>query len=473
MGADELCYLPATEVLAKFKEKSLSPVDYMQVMIDRVEASEPIINAVCDRFFDEAMDAAKEAEKCYQSGENLQPLTGLPFAVKEESPVAGHNVSNGLKSLNDNVASATAPVLARSFEAGAIMHVRTTTPEFCAAGICHSGRWGATRSPWNPDYSSGGSSGGSGAVLAAGAAPIASGSDIAGSIRIPAAACGVVGYKPPYGRNPGCPIFNADFYCHEGAMARTVKDTALLQNVMAGPHPLDYATVKPKHIIPDNLGDVKGRRIAYSLDLGYFKIDPEVEKNTLEAVAKLREAGAMVEEVHVPWQKKTLHAAMNYIGHTMGNYIAGYARQHPDMSDYCRAFAEFAKQTTAEDVIEAYATASEMYEQLAPIFDQYEALVCPTTAVPSVPAEFNWLKDRQINDWLESDDPMMLSWCLTYPFNMLSRCPVLALPSGFASSNLMTSVQIVGRTFDDDTVFHIGEAIERDSDQYKRIFPAL
>lgn len=143
---------------------------------------------------------------------------------------------------------------------------------------------GVTRNPWNLEFTTGGSSGGAAASLASGTSSIATGSDIGGSIRILAAACGVVGYKPPYGRNPDDPPFNLDFFCHTGPLARTVKDTILLQNVMAGPSTKDIATLRPKLRLPMEYKPIKDWKIAYSMDLNVFEVDAEVRKNTLAAL---------------------------------------------------------------------------------------------------------------------------------------------------------------------------------------------
>ena len=158
-----------------------------------------------------------------------------------------------------------------------------------------------TRNPWNPKFSPGGSSGGSGAALAAGSTTLATGSDIGGSIRIPSSFCGVTGFKPPYGRVPEVPPFNLDHYCHEGPLARTVADCALLENVIAGPHPSDIVSLRPKLEIPEVLGSAAGLKIALSPDLGCYPVDANVAANTLAAADRLRDAGAQVDEVTLPW----------------------------------------------------------------------------------------------------------------------------------------------------------------------------
>ena len=215
--------------------------------------------------------------------------------------MAGQPCTAGSLVFKDEIAEVTAGSVQRVIDAGGIIHVRTTTPEFCCAAITESRLWGVTRNPWNLDYSPGGSSGGSGAALAAGMATLATGSDIGGSIRIPASFCGVVGFKPPYGRVPQLPPFNLDHYCHEGPLARSVDDCRVLENVMAGPHPEDIASLRPKLTIPAELPPVAGMRIACSVDLGGFDVGDEVAAAVRAAAETFRGLGATVDEVELGW----------------------------------------------------------------------------------------------------------------------------------------------------------------------------
>ena len=452
-------YMGAVEALGLFRKKALSPVELMQATIDRAEATRPTINAFSQTFYDEAMDRARKAEARYARGARTRALEGLPLAVKDEETIAGLPATSGCVALKDNVAQETSYVVERCFNAGGVMHARTTTPEFSCAGFCHTELWGVTRNPWNPEFTPGGSSGGTGATLAAGAATLGTGSDIAGSIRIPASCSGVVGFKPPYGRNPQGHVFNLDFYCHSGPMARSVADCALLQNVMAGPHPRDIATVRPKIRLPLEYKPVKGMKIALSMDLGYCAVDGDVRKNTLAAAEKLRDAGATVEEVDLGWSWSALTAAMNYLGHLFGNVIGDALRRHRhEMMFYSIALGEAGARTTASDFLESLKIAGEMYDTLGPILEKHDALVCPTTALSAVPADHDWRTGPVEVDGTEVDP--LLGWVMTYPFNVMSRCPVLSVPSGLDRNGVPTGLQIVGRTYDDPTVFRVGAAVE-------------
>jgi len=290
---EDIHYLTATEALRRFRARELSPVELMEAVIARAVRVEPTINAFADERFDEALAAARFAQERYAGrGQAPRPLEGLPVAVKEEAPIAGQANTLGSLALRDMVADHTAPFVQRILDAGGIVHARTTTPEFSCAPVTWTKLWGVTRNPWNPAFAPGGSSGGSGAALAAGTAMLATGSDIGGSIRIPASFCGVVGFKPPYGRVPEIEVFNLDHYCHEGPMARTVADCRLLENVIAGPHPSDVASIRPKLVIPEQLEGIAGMRVALSVDLGCYEVDDEVAANTRAAADRLRPPSA-------------------------------------------------------------------------------------------------------------------------------------------------------------------------------------
>ena len=266
----DLCYLPATEAIRLFKAKKLSPAELMEATIRRAEATQKKVNCLTYTHFDEAMELAKKAEAKYARGKKTGALEGLPVGIKDESFIKGKPTSGGSLIYKDHIGDHTSPQNERILKAGGIVHARTATPEFSCAGYTWSRLWGVTRNPWNPKFTPGGSSGGTAASLACGSSSIATGSDIGGSIRIPASTCGLVGYKPPYGRNPDDPPFNLDFYCHTGPLARTVKDAILLQNVMAGPSPFDISTLRPKLTLPMDYKPIKGWKIAFSMDLGFF-----------------------------------------------------------------------------------------------------------------------------------------------------------------------------------------------------------
>jgi aspartyl-tRNA(Asn)/glutamyl-tRNA(Gln) amidotransferase subunit A len=394
------------------------------------------------------------------TGEPPRPLEGLPVAVKEEAPISGQRNTLGSVPLRDVVADHTAVFVQRIIDAGGIVHARTTTPEFSCAPFTWSLLWGVTRNPWNPAFSPGGSSGGSAAALAAGSATLATGSDIGGSIRIPASFCGVVGFKPPYGRVPEMEIFNLDHYCHEGPLARTVADCALLQNVIAGPDPSDVASLWPKLEIPDRLAPVAGLRIAFSPNLGCYEVDADVAANTAAAADRLREAGATVDEITLPWDLATINrAARIHFGMIFGPSLGDLYPSHAsELTSYARRFAEDSARIRKEDFVAGLVLEAAIYAPLGTLLADYDALICPTFAVPALPAEYDTdqpvlVNDRQREDWLDV--------LMTLPFNIASRCPVLSVPSGLSRDGVPTGLSVVARTYDDVTAFRVAAAHEQ------------
>ncbi|MFF3756509.1 amidase [Streptomyces sp. NPDC002185] len=464
----ELAYLPATEALRRFRDRSLSPVELMTAVIARAEAVESEVNALAERTVELALAGAREAEARYAGkGDAPRALEGLPVATKEEQPLAGRRSTDGSLAFRDAIAEETHPVVERVQAAGGIVHARTTTPEFSCAAFTQSRLWGVTRNPWNPEFSPGGSSGGAGAALAAGETTLATGSDIGGSIRIPASFTGTVGYKPPYGRVPAMAPFNLDTYCHDGPMARTVADCALLQNVIAGPHPLDAVSLRPKVTLPerfDALADagVAGLRVALSVTLGDWPVDPEVEAHTRAVAEALRAAGAVVEEVEVPITRAVVtQAAMIHFGSVFGPYVASVAAEHGDLlTAYALDFAERTAEAVREpgSIMRGLELEASVQRTLGLLLDRHDLLLCPTMAVPGLRADDDHLATKVVIGGVELDS--YLEAAMTTPFNIASRCPVLSVPSGLASNGVPTGVQLVGRTYDDLTVFRAAAAIE-------------
>ncbi len=457
---NDLHYLSATEALSSFRARELSPVELVQAVIDRAEKVEPTINAFAQTLYDEALEQARGAEARYAGiGGAPRPLEGIPVAVKEEAPIAGQKNTLGSLPLRDVVADHTAVFAQRIIDAGGIVHARSTTPEFSCAAVTWSKLWGVTRNPWNTVYAPGGSSGGSGASLAAGSTTLATGSDIGGSIRIPASFCGVVGFKPPYGRVPEVEIFNLDHYCHEGPLARTVADCALLQNVIAGPDPSDVASLRPKLVIPDTLEPVAGMRIALSVDLGCYEVDEDVVANTRAAAGRLADAGATVEEVSLPWELAQINrAARIHYGMIFGPSVQELYEEHGDeFTSYARRLVEESSEIPKSAFVEGLELEARIYAPLGAVLDGFDALICPTFAVPALPAEYDpgdalEVNGKRIGDWLDV--------LMTVPFNIASRCPVISVPSGRSRDGVPTGLSIVGKTYDDVTAFRIAAAHE-------------
>lgn len=455
----DLAWLSASDALDLFGARDLSPVDLAKAVIARAEATDPGIKAFTYCDFEAALAAARRAETRYMGkGDAPRALEGLCIAVKDSGDVAGQPTSAGSLLSDDVPKTVTSPLNQRVLDAGGIVHARSATPEYSCASVTWSKRRGVTRNPWNLAVTPGGSSGGAAAALAAGSATLATGSDIAGSIRIPASCCGVVGYKPPRGRNPVDPPFNLDFCCHTGPMARTVADAMLFQNVLCGPHPGD-PTLLPRHDIVARTGSLAGLRVALSLDLGFHEVTPEVIAATRSAARLFRDLGARVEDIALPWDAGLIEAAMTHLRMIFGASIAPeFFEDREKMTDYARDFAEAGLKVSPRDYFAALTRIGEAGVEFGHAMRGYDLLICPTTALPALPADFDPAHDPlQING--RAVDPM-LGWALTVPFNLLGTHPVLSLPSGRSEDGVPIGLQIVGRPFDDNTVFRAALAFE-------------
>ncbi|MGE0649300.1 MAG: amidase [Alphaproteobacteria bacterium] len=455
-----LCYMSALDAVAAFKAKKLSPVELMKAIIARCEAVNPKLNVVTYSFFDRALDQAKASEARYMKTDGrVRPLEGIPFASKDYHLIKGEFTTFGSKIMEHNRATHTYPIIDRILKAGAILHLRTTTPEFGYAPVTRSLLWGISRNPWNQEYTCGGSSGGSGAAVASGMTTIADGGDGGGSIRIPASACGVFGYKPPFGRNPLDASVPYEPLIHFGVLTRTVAETALLQNIISGPHPADIYSLRTRVRIPETLEGIKGWKIGLSMDLGYVEVDEEVRRNTLKAADVFRDLGCEVEEVKLGWHSGVLNQYLRLYETLFASNLAEFLpRWRFEMDPKVVDLVERGLRLSAVEVNRVNRTRGEMYAALAPILDHYDVMICPTLAVPAVKADHTSMDPNfSING--RKVEPLM-GWLLTYQFNMLSQCPVASVPTGFASSGVPTGLQIVGRTYDDISVFRAAAAFE-------------
>jgi Asp-tRNA(Asn)/Glu-tRNA(Gln) amidotransferase A subunit family amidase len=458
----DLAYLGATEALVAFASGTLSPVDLLEALIERAALVEPAVNAFAETMFEEARVEARASERRWAAG-TARPLEGLPVAAKEAQALAGHVVSDGLvEPLDPEPATATAWALERLRAAGAIVHARTTTSELCCMPMSHASRWGVTRNPWDLTKGVGGSSGGSAAALAAGTATLATGTDIGGSIRAPAALAGVVGYKPPHGRVPLEPPANAETWLHAGALARSVADAALIANAMAGPHPGDRCSLPAAPPLPSAFEPAAGMRVAFCARPGDLPVEAAVAANAERVAAALAAAGIEVREVELDWRLEEINEAMWGHGDTSRAEAAlARERERPGtLSPYAVGCFERALAAAAAIPLERrVAIENRLRNGVFALFDTCDAVLVPTMGVAAMDAGEDYATRP-----LRVDGAPLDHFCdaaLTPIFNVASSCPVLTVPSGLAPSGTPTGVQVAGPPSGDLTAFRLAAEIER------------
>ena len=455
--SDELSYLSATEALARFRSRELSPLELLDAAITQAEETEPQVNAFMDTYFDEAREKAKAAAAAYAAG-TARPLEGLPIACKDEPRVDGRRWTQGSLLFENQIASGNEPITQRVLDAGGIFHAHTTTPEFSMAIVTWTYLHGITRSPWNLVMTSGGSSGGSGASLASGSSVLAIGSDIGGSIRIPASMNGLVGFKPPWGRVPEEWPWNREPYAASGPMGRTVSDVILLQNAISGPLVGDMFSLPPFQL-PTALPSIAGMRIALSPDLGYFEPDREIIEALETTATRLRDLGAEVDQVRLAWSDQAEETAMTHLSFQSRPLLAGSIPSRTDdrLTPYIRELLE-RPPVSVEEWMDSWRYGDEMYADLQRkvFLAGYDALICPTLITTSIPADLGHPDSGGNGSFSD-----MLGLVMTYPFNILGKLPVVNVPIGIApSTGVPIGMQIVGPPDADAVPFRVALGLE-------------
>ena len=456
MNDEDLGFLPATELAELIRTKKISPVEYTRTLIQRIEALEPRVNAFVHLAADQAMDAARAAEQALMSGARIGRLHGVPATIKDLVITKDMPTQNGSLIFQGHQPTEDSPVVPRLQAEGAIILGKTTTSEFGWTGVSHSPLTGITHNPWKHGYNAGASSAGAGAAAAAGYGPLHQGSDGAGSIRMPSHFCGVFGLKPTFGRVPYYPVSVGDMTSHMGPMTRTVADSALMLEVMAGPHPLDYTTLEagPAHYLARLHEGVKGRKIAYSPDLGHARVDPDVAALVKQAAERFSELGATVEEVKTPWAAPGPDLIRFFWSAHMTRlkpYLAEWeSRMDPGLVACIKA-------SDNVSVAEYQAARERKMPYIAGIhrwFEDWDFLLTPAVSVAAFPAE------KLMPDHWPHHDWDWVSWAeFSYPFNM-SWNPAASVPCGFTAQGLPVGLQIVGKRFDDLGVLQASAAFE-------------
>ena len=456
MANDDLRFLPAADLASAVARRKVSPVEALQAVLDAIEKTKKL-NAWVTVDADAALKAARAAERAaMRRGARLGPLHGVPFGVKDLVITKGVRTTFGTPLYRDNVPTEDAPAVARVKAAGGIMIGKTNTPTFGWVGVTDNLLFGLTRNPWNPARTPGGSSGGAGAALAAGMAPLHIGTDGGGSIRKPSAFTGTFGLKASYGRVPVYPASAAWSLSHVGPMTRTVKDAALMLNVIAGPDERDPYSLPAERVdyVKALKGTLKGVRVAYSDTLGLAPaVDPEVRDATAKAAHVFREFGCRVEEANPSWASPWEPWRTIFLGGIAAR-LAPYLERKKEIDAGLLAIVEESLAWPPAKYVQAWLDRLAWCARAMAFFERYDLLLTPTTATPPFrhgilyPTEIAGVKvDREASS------------IFTYPFNVTGQ-PAASVPCGFTKDGLPIGLQIVGRRFDDATVLRASAAFE-------------
>ncbi len=458
MDAETLCFTPAVELVRLIRARALSPVEVVDAVLDRIATLEPRINAFATLLAEPARDAARAAEAALSRGEATGRLHGIPVTLKDLTWTAGVTTGYGSHLRDGFVPEEDAPMVVRLKAHGAIILGKTTTSEFGWTGVSRSPASGITHNPWRHGLNAGASSAGAGAGAAAGFGPLHQGSDGAGSIRMPAHFCGVVGFKPSYGRIPNWPVSNTDYSSHNGPLTRTVADAALMLEVMAGPHDWDHTSLEapPAPYLAQLDRGIAGRRIAFSPDLGHARVDPEVAALVRAAAERFAAAlGAKVEGVTPSWGPTGPELIRGLWPAHLAIHAPALAEWEPRMDPGLVACIRAGASTTMTAYQRLRERKYAYIREINRFFGDWDFLLTPSVSVAAFPAERLMPEDWPDHPW------DWISWAeFSYPFN-LSGNPAISVPCGFTRDGLPVGLQIVGRRFDDLGVLQAAAAFER------------
>lgn len=459
MAHEPLWMLTAAAQAAAIAARDVSPVEVVQASLERIEQVNPQLNCFCFTFPERALEQARAAERAVATGAPLGPLHGVPIAIKDLTATKGDRTTLGSYSHEHWVPDYDSVIVERLHAAGAIVVGKTTTPEFAYSSFTRSPLWGATRNPWDPALNPGGSSGGSAVAVATGCVPLAEGTDMGGSVRIPASYCGLVGLKPAFGRIPLDVVPSSwDTIHHFGPLARTIEDARLFLLAAAGYDDRDAlsqtATIDWTQPIAS---DVEGLRLALDVDLGDYVVDPQVEREVRAAVAALAAAGAIVEEVELGWTREVADAwgehwsvyLAAWFGHTLEEF-----RERMDPTVV--RLIEHGQRMDAVTFKRLELARNAAWRKLAAVHRGYDALLCPTMAQLPLPIDTN-----EYDQYYDEPDGRYHALDMTSQFNFTSPCPALSVPAGWSDEGLPIGLQIVARKDRDDVALQIGAAVER------------
>ena len=451
----DVAFLPATELLKLYRQRELSPVEATEAALRQIDLYNPRVNAFCLVDAEQALAQARESEERYRRGRPRGRLDGVPASIKDLILTRGWPTLRGSRTLDPNQEwREDAPVAARLREHGAVLLGKTTTPEYGWKGVTDSPLTGVTVNPWAPTRTAGGSSGGSAAAVAMGMGPLSVGTDGGGSVRIPAAFCGIVGLKPTYGRVPLWPASPFGTLSHAGPMVRTVPDAALMLNVLAEPDVRDWTSLPPEDVdyMDTFEGGVEGLRVAFSPDLGYVSVQPEVQEAVRAAIGVFEDMGAKVEQTGPGFQDPLEIFNIHWYAGA-ANALRAYGEKLREMMD--PGLIEVANEGAEYSVLEyleAVGRRSELAIHMGRFHTEYDLLLTPAMPIPAFET------GREVP--AGSPHQRWISWTpFTYPFN-LTQQPAASVPCGFTSEGLPVGLQIVGAKYEDALVLRAAHAYQ-------------
>ena len=458
MAAESLS--SAVETARRVSSREVSPVEVIEAALARVERHNPTLNAIVT-LNPSALDDARALERRIANGEAVGPLAGVPVGIKDVTQVAGLRTTFGSPLYADHVPTEDAAVVQRLRTAGAIILGKTNTPEFAAGGNTWNDVFGRTRNPWNPAKSAGGSTGGGAVGLATGMITLAEGTDLGGSLRIPASFCGVVGLRPAPGLVPTHPSdFVWDTLQVTGPMARSAEDVALMLQAIAGPSPLAplrQPTAGRDFVSAVRRGPRPGLRVAYCSDIAGIGIDGEVESVCRAAAARLSVVGIAVDLIELD-----LSAGRDAFLALRGHWFSAWMSERLDRLD---GFGVNVKNNTragiassGKDLGAAETVRGKIWHRFRALFERYDHLLTPTMAVSPFPVEQNYPETvagkamKTYVDWLAPT--FVLS---------LTGLPVASVPCGVDPDGMPVGLQIVGRPEGEEAVLALAARIQEDN----------
>jgi aspartyl-tRNA(Asn)/glutamyl-tRNA(Gln) amidotransferase subunit A len=449
--------LTASELLDRYATGELSPVAATEAVLDRIAEADPRVNAYCLVDRDAALAQARESAERWRRGQPRGLLDGVPTSIKDLFLTRGWPTLRGSLSIAaDQAWEADAPCVARLREHGAVLVGKTTTPEFGWKGVTDNPLTGVTRNPWDPSRTSGGSSGGSAAAVAAGMGPLSVGTDGGGSVRIPAAFCGIFGMKPTYGRIPLFPASPFGTLAHAGPMTRTVADAALLMDVVCGADCRDWSQLAPpegsfRAALREGSGSLAGLRVAHAPTLAGADVDPQVAARVRRVAELLAELGAEVEEAdpgfadpveayHTLW----FAGAAKVVEHLGAEQ---FARLDPGLQEVCRQGAA----KSALDYLAAVDTRMALGVRMGAFHETYDLLLTPTLPGTAFAAGREVPEGSGLARWT--------GWTpFSYPFN-LTQQPAATVPCGTTDEGLPVGAQLVAARHGDALVLRASHLV--------------